>query len=199
MDFGSRRQAAAAHSPTSYTHGRHTLLTHTHTLAHTNSSVFFFVTPAPRTIECSYLRVKRKNQTYCFLCEDTDTILDVKRRVHAAVSQHAEHEDSSGDDGPSSAESLQLLLPAETEQQPQQGSEDNADDDGDDEEMMDDDDDDNRKKLSSFLKDDDTLGNVRGKASMKEEEAELVLHVVFPVADNEWEPVEVVPTAIQDS
>jgi hypothetical protein len=141
--------------------------------------------------------VKRKNQTFCFLCEDTDTVLDVKRRVHAAVSQHAEHEDSSGDNGPSSAESLRLLLPAGTNQQPQQGGEDNADDDGDDEEMMDDDD--NRKKSSSFLKDDDTLGTVRGKASMKEEEAELVLHVVFPVADNEWEPVEVVPTAIQDS
>lgn len=141
--------------------------------------------------------MKRKNQTFCFLCEDTDTVLDVKRRVHAAVSQHAEHEDSSGDNGPSSAESLRLLLPAGTNQQPQQGGEDNADDDGDDEEMMDDDD--NRKKSSSFLSDDDTLGTVRGKASMKEEEAELVLHVVFPVADNEWEPVEVVPTAIQDS
>ena len=158
---------------------------------------------------CSYLRVKRRNQTFCFLCEDTDTVLDVKRKVYGAVSQHAESQDrssgdsSNGDGGPSSAESLQLLLPADPKQQQQDDDQGGDDDDDDDEEMMDDNDNNNnrRRRKSSFLKDEDTLGSVRGKTAMKnkEEESELVLHVVFPVADNEWESVDVAPTVIQDS
>jgi hypothetical protein len=160
--------------------------------------------------ELRYLRVKRRNQTFCFVCEDTDTVLDVKRKVFAAVSQHSEDGPDNDNDGPSSAESLQLLIPAGPKQPQQEDEDDNVDEDDDDEEMMEDGNDTNiekRRRRSSFLKDDDTLGSVRGKAAAaapsggKEaaEEAELLLHVVFPVADNEWEPVDVAPTIIQDS
>ena len=35
-----------------------------------------------------YLRIKRHNQTFCFLCEEKDTVLSVKERVVAAANQH---------------------------------------------------------------------------------------------------------------
>jgi hypothetical protein len=149
--------------------------------------------------------VKRGSQTLCFLCPRSDTVLDLKRRACAALSQHRaasagagkEGDDASDDEGPLAPESMQLLLPEGSPAPAKKGS---GDDDGED------DDDDGDEEMSDgltpsrpcFLKDGRALGDLclPGKAEDGRGEGggQLVLHAVLAVADGEWEAARVVPT-----
>lgn len=40
------------------------------------------------TLFCSYLRVKRLNQTFCILCDADQTVQDIKETLSAALEQH---------------------------------------------------------------------------------------------------------------
>ena len=51
-----------------------------------------------------YVRIKRRNQTFCLLCDRGSTIADVKRNLEVAVKQHP----GEGDDSPT-RDSMRLL------------------------------------------------------------------------------------------
>ena len=57
-----------------------------------------------------YLRIKRHNQTFCFLCEAGDTVYSVKERVVAAANQHCGNDEGNQ----ISADLLRLLTTTST-------------------------------------------------------------------------------------
>ena len=122
-----------------------------------------------------YIRVKRRHQTFCFLCDKGDTVGSLKEKVAAAAQQHK------GDAHPAAA--LRLLLTsttstaaAATADNPSSSSVGAAG--------------------TVVLEDDaETLGNCPG---LKHDGSDL-LHVVVRVADNEWESVDVLSTDLEDA
>lgn len=96
---------------------------------------------------CSYLRVERRNQTFCLLCETSDTIASLKTQLALAASQHS----TDGVD----ADQMRLLLD------------------------------------TTVLEDDSTIAGLELKD-------DAVLYLVYAVADNEYESVDVVSTAFQE-
>ena len=127
-------------------------------------------------------------------------MLQVKRRVLAALVQHQQQQAASAagtgtgttalegtiESLPSDPSALQLLLPrpdpprSGTTAAAEDGNNDNNnDEDGDDEDFQ----------IPEYLGDADKLSVLNVKE-------DAILHVVLPVADNEWEAVDIVPTAV---
>ena len=94
----------------------------------------------------SYIRIKRRNQTFCLLCNHTDSIQSVKEQLAMATKQHM-------DDAAVGAEDMRLLW------------------------------------NDSILQDSDTLRELKD---------DCVLHLVFKVADDEYESVDIVSTDLQE-
>jgi len=98
------------------------------------------------TVSFSYIRIKRRNQTFCLLCNNTDSIQSVKEQLAMAAKQHL-------DDAEVGADDMRLLW------------------------------------NDSILHDTDTLHELKDDS---------VLHLVFKVADNEYESVDIVTTELQE-
>jgi len=99
------------------------------------------------SISYSYIRVKRRNQTFCLLCNNSDSVQTVKEQLAMAAKQHLDN------DAVVDANDMRLLY------------------------------------NGSVLQDDETLQDFKDDS---------VLHVVFKVADNEYEPVDIVSTDLQE-
>jgi len=104
-----------------------------------------------------YIRIKRRNQTFCFLCNASDTVAQLKAKVAAVVKQHPAGGKASDDDDEETL-IMQLIHPESTD----------------------------------ILEDEDLLSEYELKDN-------AVLHVVFEVADNEFETVDIQSTDLQDS
>lgn len=54
------------------------------------------------------MTIRRRNQTFCLLCDDTDTIRSIKEKLVQATNQHSAEND---DENLLSADDLRLLKP----------------------------------------------------------------------------------------
>jgi hypothetical protein len=106
-----------------------------------------------------YLRIKRRNQTFCVLCQETDSIGQVKEKIVEIMQQHADLRPAQGS-------------PAATEMRLIKAS--------------------NGEPISDSSDDDNTIQ----AAQFKDDQ---VLHLVFHIADNGYEPVEIISTDLQEA
>jgi len=135
--------------------------------------IFSFSTSRSYTHKNRYIRVKRRHQTFCFLCDKGDTVGSLKEKVAAAAQQHK------GDAHP--AEALRLLLTPKTTSTAATANDPSSV---------------GAAGTVTVLENDaETLGNCPG---LKHDGSDL-LHVVMQVGDNEWESVDVRSTDLEDA
>jgi hypothetical protein len=106
-----------------------------------------------------YLRIKRRNQTFCLLCQETDSFGQVKEKIVEIMQQHA---DIRPEQGSAVADEMRLIEASH----------------GD--------------PINDAYDDDTTIQ----AAQLKDDQ---VLYLVFRIADNEYEPVEIISTDLQDA
>jgi ferredoxin len=106
-----------------------------------------------------YLRIKRRNQTFCVLCQETDTIGHVKEKLIEVMQQH----DIRLGGAACTAAEMRLLKASNGEPIHDSNS------DGE---------------------------NTIQAAQLKDDQ---VLHLVFRMTDDEYEPVEIISTDLQDA
>lgn len=122
-------------------------------------------------IACSFVRIKRHNQTFAFLIHSSDTVFSLKAKIAAAYNQHKNSCNNNGNDI-------------------------KKNDDNDDDSMTPDD---LQLLVSSdgtvlMEENDDQSITTLAQCTGLKRDGEDILYVVRRISDNEWEPVDVVST-----
>jgi hypothetical protein len=152
---------------------------YTHTCSIPTTSSFYTYTFGDER----YLTIKRRNQTFCLLCEDTETIRSIQEKLAQASNQHSTATGTAGDqssenDKPDlSADDIRLLRP------PGGGGSSSTDNHHTDEPGM-----------PTVIKEEETIQDLQ----LPKDKA--ILYMVHRISDDDtWESVDVVSTAVFDA